>query len=115
MIGPFAVTRILSAAVILAVSLSCSSARSASPPRPTPAPQSASADGSPPLDRQALAAEVRAEIEHAWGGYARHAWGHDELRPLSRKAHDWHASTLYMTAVDSLDTLLLVGLKDEAA
>ena len=33
----------------------------------------------PPLDRAALAASVRDEFVHAWGGFSRYAWGHDEL------------------------------------
>lgn len=69
----------------------------------------------PPVDRLALAAQVRAELLHAWNGYTRYAWGHDELRPVSRAPHDWHRGTLLMTAVDALDTLLIMGLKDEAA
>jgi ER degradation enhancer, mannosidase alpha-like 2 len=68
----------------------------------------------PPLDRAAMAASVRGEFLHAWQGYVRYAWGHDELRPLSRTPHDWHAGTLLMTAVDALDTMLLMGLTDEA-
>jgi hypothetical protein len=67
------------------------------------------------LDRAALAARVRAELLHAWSGYRQYAWGHDELKPLSRTAHDWHAETLLMTAVDALDTLLLMRLEAEAA
>lgn len=74
----------------------------------------ASRPGSAPLDRRALAAQVREEILHAWRGYERHAWGHDELRPLSRTAHDWHSAPLLMTPVDALDTLLLAGLDEEA-
>ncbi len=66
------------------------------------------------FDRRALAAEVRAEFLHAWRGYERYAWGHDELRPLSKTYHDWYAEPLYMTQVDALDTLILMGLKDEA-
>ncbi len=68
----------------------------------------------PPPDRAALAWEVRGEILHSWRAYERYAWGHDELQPLSRTPHDWHAQTLLITPVDSLDTLLLVGLKAEA-
>jgi len=68
-----------------------------------------------PLDRVALAGQVRAEILHAWNGYRRYAWGHDELKPLSRTPHDWHAETLLMTPVDALGTLLLAGLDAEAA
>ena len=67
-----------------------------------------------PRDRAAWAREVRAELLHAWQGYARYAWGHDELKPTSRSAHDWHAESLLMTPVDSLDTLLLMGLTTEA-
>ena len=67
------------------------------------------------VDRAALAAQVRDELLHAWRGYERYAWGHDELKPVSRSAHDWHRDTLLMTPVDALDTLLLMGLKDEAA
>lgn len=61
-----------------------------------------------------LAAEVKAEFLHAWNGYKRHAWGHDDLAPLSRKPRDWYAAPLLMTPVDALDTLLLMGLTDEA-
>ena len=68
-----------------------------------------------PPDRAALARQVRAEFLHAWNGYTRYAWGHDELKPLSRAPHDWHSGTLLMTAVDALDTLIIMGLKDEAA
>jgi mannosidase alpha-like ER degradation enhancer 2 len=62
-----------------------------------------------------LAASVRAEFLHAWQAYERYAWGHDELQPLSRTPHDWYGESLLMTPVDSLDTLLLLGLDEEAA
>ena len=74
----------------------------------------APAGGKPPLDRAALAARVKEEFLHAWNGYKRHAWGHDELRPLSRDGKDWHAAPLLMTPVDALDTLLLMGMTEEA-
>jgi len=67
------------------------------------------------LDRAALAERVRAEMLHAWQGYERYAWGHDELRPVSRSTRDWYGEPLLMTPVDALDSLLLMGLKDEAA
>jgi len=63
---------------------------------------------------QSLARRVRAEFLHAWRGYKRYAWGHDDLRPLSKKAHDWYEQSLLMTPVDALDTLLLMNLTDEA-
>ncbi|HEX6903960.1 MAG TPA: glycoside hydrolase family 47 protein [Thermoanaerobaculia bacterium] len=67
-----------------------------------------------PVDRAELAARVRAELQSSWQAYERYAWGHDELKPLSKAPHDWHAEPLLMTPVDTLDTLLLLGLKDEA-
>ena len=67
------------------------------------------------VNRRALAARVREEFLHAWRGYVRYAWGHDELRPLSKQPHDWYGEPLYMTQVDALDTLIIMGLKDEAA
>ena len=58
---------------------------------------------------------VRAEFLHAWQGYKQYAWGHDELKPLSKSAHDWNEGhTLLMTPVDALDTLVLMGLTKEA-
>lgn len=61
-----------------------------------------------------LAGDVKTEFLHAWNGYRRYAWGHDDLAPLSRKPHDWYAKPLLMTPVDALDTLLVMGLKDDA-
>jgi mannosidase alpha-like ER degradation enhancer 2 len=75
----------------------------------------AGAASPPALDRAALAAQVKAETLYAWHAYEQYAWGHDELQPLSKKPKDWYGESLLMTPVDSLDTLLLMGLKDEAA
>lgn len=60
------------------------------------------------------AATVRAAFLHAWRGYERHAWGHDQLLPLSRGARDWYPASLVMTPVDAFDTMLLMGLREEA-
>ncbi|MGC2696472.1 MAG: glycoside hydrolase family 47 protein, partial [Candidatus Angelobacter sp.] len=61
-----------------------------------------------------MALQVRGEFLYAWNAYKEYAWGHDELRPLSKGHHDWHSHTLLMTPVDSLDTMVLMGLNDEA-
>jgi mannosidase alpha-like ER degradation enhancer 2 len=66
-------------------------------------------------ERHRIAEQVRAEFLHAWRGYQKYAWGHDDLRPLSKTSHDWYRQSLYMTPVDALDTMILMGLKDEAA
>ena len=61
-----------------------------------------------------LPVRVRTEFLHAWNNYERYAWGHDELKPVSRTAHDWYGESLLMTPVDALDTLILTGMKPEA-
>src|ERR1700737_3996037 len=61
-----------------------------------------------------LATQVRSEFLHAWNGYKKYAWGHDDLRPLSKTAHDWYGQSLLMTPVDALDTMILMGLNDQA-
>jgi ER degradation enhancer, mannosidase alpha-like 2 len=76
-----------------------------------------------------MAERVRQDFLHAWGGYKQYAWGHDELRPLTKGYRDWYsaatatakagaqdpaASSLLMTPVDALDTMVLMGLEDEA-
>jgi ER degradation enhancer, mannosidase alpha-like 2 len=61
------------------------------------------------------AGRVRAEFRHSWDGYVRYAWGHDELRPVSKTARDWYGDSLLITPVDSLDSLVLLGFTDEAA
>ena len=57
---------------------------------------------------------VKAEFLHAWNAYKQYAWGHDALKPLTRQPHDWHEVSLLMTPVDAFDTMLLMGLKNEA-
>jgi mannosidase alpha-like ER degradation enhancer 2 len=67
-----------------------------------------------PQTRADLQTQVRTEFLHAWKGYQQYAWGHDDLRPLSKTYHDWYAEPLLMTPVDALDTMILMGLKDDA-
>src|SRR5881394_583832 len=64
--------------------------------------------------RRDLANTVKKEFLHAWNSYERYAWGHDALKPLSHTPFDWYGESLYMTPVDALGTLVLMGLKSEA-
>jgi mannosidase alpha-like ER degradation enhancer 2 len=66
------------------------------------------------IDREHLAEQVRTEFLHAWDGYRIFAWGHDDLKPLTKTYHDWYSESLLMTPVDSLDTLVLMRFDDEA-
>jgi ER degradation enhancer, mannosidase alpha-like 2 len=65
-------------------------------------------------EKAATAARVRTETLHAWNAYKQYAWGHDELKPLTRKGFDWYGHSLLMTPIDALDTLILMGLKPQA-
>lgn len=53
---------------------------------------------------------------HAWNNYKLYAWGKNELRPLSKRAHTgsiFGAYDLGATIIDGLDTLYLMGMKKE--
>ena len=50
-------------------------------------------------------------FRHAWKGYKDHAWGRDELRPVSHGHSTWF--DIGLTMVDSLDTMWLMDLKEE--
>lgn len=65
------------------------------------------------VDTEKLAAEVKTEFLHAWNGYKKYAWGNDDLKPLSKSYHNWYPQPLLMSPVDGLDTMYLMGLKDE--
>jgi mannosidase alpha-like ER degradation enhancer 2 len=69
----------------------------------------------PTVDRPAMAAKAKREFAFAWDNYKKYASGHDELLPVSHGARDWYeGQNIYMTPVDSLDTMILMGFKDEA-
>src|SRR3990172_790304 len=71
---------------------------------------SANSPGQTPV----TAEDVKAEFLHSWNAYKQYAWGHDALKPLTRKPHDWHSVSFLMTPVDAYDTMILMGLSDEA-
>ncbi|PIO68276.1 glycosyl hydrolase family 47 [Teladorsagia circumcincta] len=52
-------------------------------------------------------------FKHAWEGYRKYAWGHDQLKPISGGYSDWFDTGL--TIVDALDTAIIMGLKEEVA
>ena len=58
------------------------------------------------------AAEVREAMEFVWKGYKEKAWGADELKPKSgSRVNNWGG--MGMTLIDALDTLWLMGMRDE--
>ncbi|KAJ1521019.1 hypothetical protein ONE63_002731 [Megalurothrips usitatus] len=60
--------------------------------------------------------KVKEMMRHAWDNYVRYAWGRNELRPVSRRAHTgsiFGNAALGATIVDGLDTLFMMGMMDE--
>jgi hypothetical protein len=56
--------------------------------------------------------QVKNAMKHSWNGYKQKAWGFDEMMPTSGRGRNRWGS-MGMTIVDSLDTLWLMGMKDE--
>lgn len=56
---------------------------------------------------------VREAFRHAWKGYKDFAWGHDELKPISKSYGEWFG--LGLTLIDALDTMWILGLQEEFA
>lgn len=64
------------------------------------------------IDQNDRAERIKFAFLHAWNGYSKYAWGHDEVNPITNQPYDSWGS-LGATIVDSLDTLYLMGLNDE--
>ncbi|XP_036162800.1 endoplasmic reticulum mannosyl-oligosaccharide 1,2-alpha-mannosidase isoform X2 [Myotis myotis] len=84
------------------------SRKAEAPARPSlQAPRIQNQRASPNERQQAVIDAFR----HAWAGYRAFAWGHDELKPVSKSFSEWFG--LGLTLVDSLDTMWILGLKKE--
>ncbi|XP_019961177.2 endoplasmic reticulum mannosyl-oligosaccharide 1,2-alpha-mannosidase [Paralichthys olivaceus] len=95
-------------------------AEQATEPPPSAAEKDAAAPPANPADTLPLEVStgkvdrleaVRDAFRHAWKGYKDHAWGHDELKPISKSFGEWFG--LGLTLIDSLDTMWILGLKEE--
>lgn len=67
-----------------------------------------------PLPKRA-AEQVRTEFMHAWTGYKRVAWGHDEVMPVTGAPHDFFIKghSFGLSIIEALDTLYVMELDDE--
>ena len=55
---------------------------------------------------------IRDSLCFAWAGYREHAWGKDEIKPITGVGENrWGG--IGMTILDSVDTLILMGLNQE--
>jgi mannosidase alpha-like ER degradation enhancer 2 len=77
-------------------------------------PLTLSTAGAQVLTSDVMAERVKMEFVRAWNGYRTYAWGHDGFRPLSKTAYDWYGTPFYLTAIEALDTMTLMGLTAEA-
>jgi ER degradation enhancer, mannosidase alpha-like 2 len=66
-------------------------------------------------DKLAMQNKVKDAVAHAWNGYREHAWGYDDLQPLTKNGRNWHKKSLLMTPVDSYDTFVMLGLVRQAS
>ena len=49
-------------------------------------------------------------FRHSWSAYKKYAWGHDQLKPLSKSYEEWFGVGL--TLLDALDTMYIMNLQD---
>jgi len=68
-----------------------------------------------PRDWRALAEDVRSDMRWAWHQYRQHAWGKDQIKPISGASESFPMKDhhLGLSLVEALDTLWIMGLDDE--
>ncbi len=66
------------------------------------------------IEMEKLAEEVKQEFVFSWDSYVKYAWGYDELDPVTKSGKNWYSVSFYMTPVDAMDTMILMGLKSQA-
>jgi len=67
------------------------------------------------INKYEYAEQVKQEFLHSWNAYKKYAWGQDQLKPLSKTFRNWYDESLLMTPVDAFDTMILMGLTEEAS
>ncbi|CAK5283338.1 unnamed protein product [Mycena citricolor] len=112
----YAEVSVLPSAVTHAVSESAPTSSSSSSPSlvHSTAPPAAAATPAADLHWTQRAQDVKAAFLHAYRGWEKYAAPHDELSPLTLAYKD-PFNAWGVTAVDSLDTMLLMGLDAEYA
>jgi len=70
-----------------------------------------------PTDWKRLAEDVRAEMAWAWDLYRLHAWGKDEIKPISATTSTFpiKGHHLGLSLIEALDTLWVMGLDSRFA
>jgi mannosyl-oligosaccharide alpha-1,2-mannosidase len=75
----------------------------------------AAAPRKPEADWRALGEDVRREMRWAWRNYREHAWGKDQIKPISGGFESFPLKNhhLGLSMIEALDTLWIMGLDEE--
>eukprot|EP01060_Flectonema_neradi_P000590 TRINITY_DN10363_c0_g1_i1.p1 TRINITY_DN10363_c0_g1~~TRINITY_DN10363_c0_g1_i1.p1 ORF type:complete len:589 (+),score=129.25 TRINITY_DN10363_c0_g1_i1:47-1813(+) len=60
--------------------------------------------------------EIKEAMRTSWSAYRKHAWGWDELMPVTKQGKNWAkgvTKSFGLTIHDSLTTLLIMGMQEE--
>ena len=71
----------------------------------------------PPPPAKQAAAQIRNEFLHAWNGYKKFAWGHDQVNPIAGTPNEFFVDghPIGLSIIEALDTLYVMELDDEVA
>ena len=65
--------------------------------------------------KMSLKEDVVHETLRSWRAYKTYAWGHDELKPLTKGYNNWYKEPLSISPIDAYSTLKVMGLDQEAS
>ncbi len=71
----------------------------------------------PPPPAKQAATQIRNEFLHAWNGYKKFAWGHDQVNPVSGTYDEFFVDghPIGLSMIEALDTLYVMELDNELA
>jgi mannosyl-oligosaccharide alpha-1,2-mannosidase len=81
------------------------------------APNAVSGYATPPPPAKQAATQIRNEFLHAWNGYKKFAWGHDQVNPVSGTYNEFFVDghSIGLSMIEALDTLYVMELDNELA
>ncbi|KAJ9465808.1 Mannosyl-oligosaccharide 1 [Diplonema papillatum] len=67
------------------------------------------------MDSACRQEEVKKAFLYSWNAYTEHAWGKDELKPVTKTFKNWASGeqAIGLTILDSMSTLHIMGLTEE--
>ena len=67
------------------------------------------------INKDSLSDDVIRQMQDSWTAYKKHAWGRDELKPISQSFKDYYSESFLFTPVSAFSTLKIMKLEQEAA